>query len=403
MKRFFKWLLIVLGGLAAALGLAWLILGPERLIGMLINPGPPTEGTAMAAAGISATPVAKGMENPWGLAFLPDGRLLVTERPGRLRIVSKTGQLSAPVAGVPRVFAEGQGGLLDVALDPAFDSNQLVYLSYAEPDPLNPTRAGTAVARGKLLGNQLTDVTVIWRQQPKTEGPNHWGSRLVFAPAPAGAPQSHVLFITTGDRFAHRDQAQDLSTHYGKVIRIYPDGSIPADNPFAGRDGALKDIWSYGHRNMQGAALNPTTGELWTHEHGPMGGDELNITRAARNYGWPVITYGEEYVSGGKIGEGTQKPGLEQPIVKWVPSIAPSGMVFLTSDRYPAWKGSLFVGALAHQQLVRLEVSATGAREKERLLGDLAERIRDVRQGPDGLLYVVTDSEQGQILRLDPK
>jgi glucose/arabinose dehydrogenase len=328
--------------------------------------------------------------------------MLVTERPGRLRLVSKQGKLSSPLPGLPKVFAEGQGGLLDVVLDPDFDSNQRIYLSFSEPDPKNPKLAGTAVARGQLSGSMLQGFEVIWRQKDKVEGPNHWGSRLVFAPAPAGAPQPYVLFITMGDRFTFKEKAQDLNTHFGKVVRIYPDGSVPADNPFVGQPGKLADIWSYGHRNMQGAALNPQTGALWTHEHGPQGGDELNIDQAGRNYGWPTITYGKEYVSGKTIGTGTTRADVEAPLTYWIPSIAPSGMAFLTSERYPAWKGSLFVGSLAHQQLVRLDVGATTAVEKERLLGDLGERIRDVRQGPDGLLYVLTDSEEGQIIRLDP-
>jgi aldose sugar dehydrogenase len=387
-------------------GLAVVVIGPGKIIQWIINPGPPTQGVDMARAGIKATTIAKGLENPWSLAFLPDGRMLVTERPGRLRIVDKQGKLSSSLPGLPKVFAEGQGGLLDVVLDPDFASNQQVYISFSEADPNNPKLAGTAVARGQLSGSMVQGFKVIWRQATKVEGPNHWGSRLVFAPAPQGAPQGatqpYVLFITMGDRFTFKEKAQDLSTHFGKVVRIYPDGSVPSDNPFVNQPGKLADIWSYGHRNIQGAALNPQTGALWTHEHGPQGGDELNIDQAGRNYGWPVITYGKEYVSGKAIGVGTTRADVEAPLAYWIPSIAPSGMAFLTSDRYPGWQGSLFVGSLAHQQLVRLTVGDGTAVEKERLLGDLGERIRDVRQGPDGLLYVLTDSEDGQIIRLDP-
>jgi glucose/arabinose dehydrogenase len=299
---------------------------------------------------VSVTSVAKGLEHPWSLAFLPDGRMLVTERPGRLRYVTREGSLSEPIAGVPRVHAEGQGGLLDVVLDPAFESNSLVYLSYAEPaaDGTN----GTAVARARLDGDALADLRVIFRQQPKYRSNHHFGSRLVFA-------RDGTLFVTTGERNSERDKAQDLGTHLGKLIRITPDGGVPPDNPFAGREGALPEIWSYGHRNLQGAALHPETGALWTHEHGPRGGDEINLPQAGKNYGWPVITYGREY-SGPAIGEGKAKAGMEQPVHYWVPSIAPSGMAFHDGRGFPAWKGQLFVGALAAAQLVRLEVAADG-------------------------------------------
>jgi glucose/arabinose dehydrogenase len=263
-------------------------------------------------APIRATTVAEGLEHPWGLAFLPDGRMLVTERPGRLRIVERDGRISEPLGGVPEVFARGQGGLLDVALSPNFAQDRLVYLSYAEP---GEGGAGTAVARGQLTDNALQNVEVIWRQVPKVSGPNHWGSRLVFA-------RDGTLFITTGDRFEYRELAQDLSTTIGKVVRINADGSIPQDNPFVGREGVRPEIWSYGHRNVQAAALHPETGELWTVMHGARGGDELNQPQAGKNYGWPVITYGVDY-SGAKIGEGTAKEGMEQPVYYWDPVIAP--------------------------------------------------------------------------------
>ncbi|WKB54237.1 PQQ-dependent sugar dehydrogenase [Eleftheria terrae] len=348
-------------------------------------------GTAGAAERLKTVAVARGLQYPWGLAFLPDGRMLVTERPGRLRIVSARGELSPPVQGLPAVDSGGQGGLLDVALDPHYAENGWIYLSYAEPgDGGN----GTAVARAKLQGQRLTDLSVIFRQSPKFKGGNHFGSRLVFG-------RDGRLFITLGDRFSLRQQAQSAGDTIGKVVRIEPDGRVPADNPLVGKPGARPEIWSWGHRNIQGAALHPQTGELWTHEHGPQGGDEVNLTERGKNYGWPVITYGREYGTGFKIGEGTAKDGMEQPLVHWVPSIAPSGMAFLTSDRYPGWQGSLFVGALRAQVLVRLELDGRKVVREERLLQNLHERIRDVRQGTDGWLYLLTDSEDGKVLRVE--
>ncbi|GHD60561.1 PQQ-dependent sugar dehydrogenase [Jeongeupia chitinilytica] len=342
------------------------------------------------------TTVARGLAHPWGLAFLPDGRMLVTERPGRLRIVTTSGVVSPPVTGVPDVYAAGQGGLLDVALDPIFADNRLVYLSYAEAGRTG--QAGTAVARGRLVENDgkawLEGLQVIFRQLPKVDGSVHFGSRLVFA-------GDGTLFVTLGERY-QRDKAQDLGTHLGKVVRIWPDGRIPADNPFAGRKDALPEIWSYGHRNPQGAALRPGTGALWTVEHGARGGDEINIPRAGGNYGWPVITYGRDY-TGLRIGEGTAKAGMLQPVYYWDPSIAPSGMAFYTGTRYPGWRGSLFVGALKDMMLVRLTLSGDRIVAEERLLRDGKRRIRDVRQGPDGWLYLLTDEDAGEILRLQPK
>ena len=336
--------------------------------------------------------VAKGLEQPWALAFLPDGRILVTERPGRLRIVERDGRVSKPLDGVPRVLARGQGGLLDVSLDPRFAENRLVYLSYAEPGEGNT--AGTAVARGRLAEGKLDDVQVIYRQQPKVEGGNHFGSRLIFA-------RDGTLFVAQGDRFAYRERAQDLSSGLGKIVRINPDGSVPKDNPFVGRSGARPEIWSYGHRNVQSAALHPETGQLWTVEHGALGGDELNHPEAGKNYGWPVITYGVDY-SGAKIGEGTAKPGMEQPVYYWDPVIAPSGMAFYTGDAFPDWKGSILIGSLTPGLLVRLTLKDGGVAREERYLGDLRERIRDVQQGPDGLIYLVTDSRDGRVLRVRP-
>jgi glucose/arabinose dehydrogenase len=335
--------------------------------------------------------IARGLEHPWALAFLPDGRMLVTERPGRLRTVERDGRVSEPLVGVPQVQARGQGGLLDVALDPRFAENRLVYLSYAEP---GEGGAGTAVARGRLGEGRLEDVRVIYRQQPKVEGANHFGSRLVFA-------RDGTLFVTQGDRFSYRDKAQDLSVGLGKIVRINPEGSIPRDNPFVGRAAVRPEIWSYGHRNVQSAALHPQTGQLWTVEHGARGGDELNRPEAGKNYGWPVITYGVDY-SGAKIGEGTAKPGMEQPIYYWDPVIAPSGMTFYTGQAYPDWKGSILIGSLRPGLLVRLTVENGRVAREDRYLGDLGERIRDVRQGPDGLLYLLTDNRDGRILRVMP-
>jgi glucose/arabinose dehydrogenase len=338
--------------------------------------------------------VARGLEHPWGLAFLPDGRILVTERPGRLRIINKNGQPSAPLANVPRVLAEGQGGLLDVVLDPQFAQNQIIYLSYAEPG--NNDLAGTAVARARLTNSSLQDVRVIYRQEPKVVGGGHFGSRIVFR-------RDGTLFITQGERMRYSDQAQDLASGLGKVVRVNRDGTIPKDNPFLKRKGARPEIWSYGHRNVQAAALHPDTGVLWTIEHGARGGDELNHPEAGKNYGWPVISYGREY-SGRPIGKGlTAQKGMEQPVYYWDPVIAPSGMLFYTGDAYPGWKGSIFVGSLSPGGLVRLVLQNGRVVREERFLGDLGERIRDVEQGPDGLLYVITDSPRGRIMRIEPR
>lgn len=335
--------------------------------------------------------VARGLEHPWGLAFLPDGRMLVTERPGRLRIVARDGSLSTALTGVPAVFAQGQGGLLDVALDRNFAANRTLYLSYAEPDERG--NAGTAVARARLGAAGLEDLRVIFRQSPKVRGGLHFGSRVV--PARDGN-----LFVTLGERY-QRDRAQDLGAHLGKVIRIKPDGGVPPDNPFVGRAGALPEIWSYGHRNVQGAALHPATGALWTAEHGAQGGDEINRPEAGRNFGWPVITYGRDY-SGASIGEGTAKAGMEQPLHYWDPSIAPSGMAFYEGDMFPGWKGNLLIGSLKFQVLSRLELDGSKVVHEERLLRGLNERIRDVRVGPDGLIYLLTDSSDGRVLRIEP-
>ncbi len=339
------------------------------------------------------TTFTRGLQSPWGLVFLPDGRGLVTEKPGRLRYVGIDGAVSAPITGVPAVYASGQAGLLDVALDPAFATNKRIYLSYLE------TRAGgqnIAVARAELNGGALANVTVIFHAVQTQPGGTNIGSRLVFAP-------DGTLFVSVGDRFNPKERAQDLSVDSGKIIRITTDGAPAPGNPFIGRAGARPEIWSYGHRNPEGMALNPATHLLWDVEHGARGGDEINIPAAGKNYGWPVITYGIDY-SGAPIGAGiTQQAGLEQPIYYWDPVIAPSGMLFYTGEKFPAWKNSLFIGGLGAQALVRLSLNGDKVVGEEHLLIDQHERIRDVRQGPDGLIYVLTDNDDGRILRLSPR
>jgi glucose/arabinose dehydrogenase len=337
---------------------------------------------------------ASGLDHPWALAFLPDRRMLVAERPGRMRIIGKDGTLSPALAGVPKVFASGQGGLLDVVLDRSFAQNRTIYFCYAEPVE---GRARTALARARLIAEgtaRIEAVEVIFRQAGPLSGGNHFGCRIVQTP-------DDNLFLTTGDHFTTRDQAQILGNDLGKIIRIRPDGSVPPDNPFVATPGAEPAIWSYGHRNPQGLALHPVTGKLWEHEHGPRGGDEVNIIEKGKNYGWPVIGYGIDY-SGAKIHDSTHKAGMEQPIKYWVPSIAPSGMTFYTGNLSASWRGSLFIGALAGQILVRLELDGDKAVKEERLLQELRERIRDVREGPDGALWLATDSSSGRILRLAP-
>ncbi|MGC3983489.1 MAG: PQQ-dependent sugar dehydrogenase [Pseudorhodoferax sp.] len=357
---------------------------------------------AAAQTPVRAQPVAAGLQNPWGLAFLPEGRFLVTERPGRMRVVEADGRLGAPLAGLPEIAAGGQGGLLDVVLDSGFAGNRTLYFCYSEPAERGGGNS-TALARAQLSADRtrLDDVRVIFRQQPKVSSSAHFGCRIVERRV--NGQTDGTLFLTLGDRYSRMADAQTLDNHHGKVVRVGKDGSVPRDNPFAGRAGALPEIWSYGHRNLQGAALAPD-GRLWTHEHGAQGGDEINLPQPGRNYGWPVITHGVNY-GGARIGEGlTEKAGMEQPLKYWVPSIAPSGMAFLTSERYgPAWQGSLFVGSLKFSRLYRLELGADGKVVREQqLLEDVGQRVRDVRQGPDGLLYVLTDASNGQLLRLVP-
>ena len=336
--------------------------------------------------------VVQGLDQPWGLAFLPDGRMLVTEKPGRLRIINDAKLEPKPVAGLPQVTVHGQGGLMDIALHPRFAENSWVYLSYAAR---GADGVGTEVARGKLVGERLENVEVIFRQQPKGSTGRHFGSRLVF-------DRGGYLYITLGDR-GEMERAQKPGDHAGSVIRLHDDGRIPSDNPFVGKAGWKPEKYTVGNRNMQGAALHPQTGVLWTHEHGPQGGDEINVIRAGVNYGWPVITYGVEYGVGTKIGEGTAKPGMAQPIHYWVPSIAPSGMAFYTGSRFPRWKGDLFVGALRGEILVRLRLDGEKVAREERLLRGVVGRIRDVRDGPDGYLYLLTDASNGVIARLEPQ
>jgi len=370
----------------------WLIAGAVAAVPTAASAAPLTYPSS--AGNLMVETMATGIANPWALAFLPDGRLVVTERAGRMRIVGKDGKLSSPLAGVPQVAARGQGGLHDVVLDRGYAQNSTIYFCFAEP----ASGGGrTALARAKLVDGEtprLDDVKVTFHQDGPLSSGNHFGCRIAQAP-------DGNLFLTMGDHFSFRNEAQNLANHLGKIVRIRPDGSVPSDNPFVNRPGAKPEIWSYGHRNSQGAAIHPQTGKLWEHEHGPRGGDEINIPEAGKNYGWPVIGYGIDY-DGTKIHASTQKAGMEQPIKYWVPSIAPSGMAFYTGELFPAWRGSLFVGALAGQILVRLELKGDTVGSEERLLRTLNERIRDVRMGPDGALWLATDNAAGRILRVAP-
>ncbi len=333
--------------------------------------------------------LAQDLEHPWGLAFLPDGSMLVTERPGRLLIIVE-GEAPKPVSGIPEVVDSGQGGLLDVALHPDFTQNQLVYLSYAGE---GEGGAGTEVVRGRLEGDALVNVEQIFAVQQKSGGGRHFGSRLLFAP-------DGLLYITSGER-GDPDRAQDLQDHAGKVIRVTADGEVPEDNPFKDDASAKPEIYSWGHRNPQGMALQPDTNRIWTVEHGPRGGDELNVIEAGANYGWPVITYGRSY-AGFSIGEGTSKAGMAQPVIYWVPSISPSGLSFYDGEAFPKWNGNLFVGGLSARALIRMELVGERVVHQEQLLADIDERIRDVRQGPDGLLYLLIDDSEGSLVRLEP-
>jgi glucose/arabinose dehydrogenase len=368
-----KWLLLIFVAAAA--------------VSLVSRYGMSVDGPRNTKAGtIKVETVATELSHPWGLAFLPDGRMLVTERSGTLRLVSKDGKLSPPLSGVPKVVVAGQGGLLDVAIDPDFKSNSLVYLTYSEP---GEGGAGTAVARGKLGESGLDGVEVIFRQEPKVGGGNHFGSRLVFAP-------DGKLFVTLGERFTFTP-AQDLTNDLGKIVRINPDGSVPKDNPFVGRTDARPEIWSYGHRNPQGAAILPKTGKLWETEFGPMGGDELNIPQAGANYGWPVVSWGSHY-TGEDIPDPPTHPEFADAIYHWNPVISPSGITFYTADAIPAWKGNLLIGGLSEQAIVRLTLDGEKVVDEERI--PMGARIRDVVQGPDGTVYALTDEGNGEILRL---
>ncbi|MES2535523.1 MAG: PQQ-dependent sugar dehydrogenase [Pseudomonadota bacterium] len=352
------------------------------------------------AARVRADVLASGLDHPWALTFIDNGRMLVTERPGRLRMIQPSGELGPPIEGLPKIAAGGQGGLLDVVADRDFAQNRMIYFCYSEPAPSGSGNS-TAMASARLSADakRLEQVRPIFSQRPKTVSTAHFGCRIV-------ENTDGTLFLTLGERFSRKDDAQKLDNHHGKIIRVRKDGSVPPDNPFAGKDqtqrGALPEIWSFGHRNPQGATLGPD-GRLWENEHGAQGGDEINRPEAGKNYGWPVISYGENY-GGGPIGEGlTAKPGMELPLFYWTPSIAPSGMAFLRSERYgKGWQGSLFVGALKFKYLSRLDLRNGKVVREEKLLEDIGQRIRDVREGPDGLIYVLTDESRGQLIRLQP-
>lgn len=366
---------------------------PQRLIGftialLLIGGEAPARTVETRSGTVSVTTVVGGLEHPWALDFLPDGRMLVTERPGRMRIVSQ-GRLSLPLNGIPEVFAHGQGGLLDVRHSPDFAETNQIYFCYAEPGEGNA--ASTAVARGRLTDSAVEDTEVIFRQVPKVDGANHFGCRLAFAP-------DGTLFVTLGERFKFTP-AQDLGSLLGKVVRINPDGTTPSDNPFVGRDDTRPEIWTYGHRNVQGIAFQPHTGTLWIDEFGPRGGDELNILKPGLNYGWPLVSWGRHY-SGETIPDPTTRPDLEPPVYHWTPVISPSGMSFYTGDLFPGWRDNLLMGGLSSRAIVRVAIDGNRVTDEERIR--MNARIRDVRGGPDGAIYAVTDEEDGELLRLEP-
>ncbi len=342
------------------------------------------------AAEPKLTTVAEGLDFPWSLAFLPDGAMLVTERSGQLRRIDG-GVVSEPIAGVPEVYVESQGGLFDVVLHPDYETNHLIYLTYAGG---TPEANATHVARARYDGTALHDLEVIFSVDRKKDTPVHYGGRLAFL-------ADGTFVVTTGDGFDYREQAQNLGNHLGSTIRLNDDGSVPADNPYVGDDKARDEIWTNGHRNPQGLVLDPVTGGLYLHEHGPKGGDELNLIEPGKNYGWPVITYGRDY-SGAAITPWTERPGLEQPMIHWTPSVGPSGLAIYYGDKFPEWQGDLFVGTLVEHSLRRVDLEDGKVVGQEILLSDLGERIRDVRTGPDGSLYILTDSDEGRVIRLDP-
>jgi len=365
---------------------------PCLLLALLVPLASPAQTYRSDEHAFRVVKVVEGLQNPWSLAFLPDGRMLITERPGRLRVVAGGKLEPQAIAGLPEVVAQGQGGLFEIVLHPRFPENSLVYFSYNARGPDGAT--GTELARAKLAGNRLENVQVLFRQDPKGHTGMHFGGRIVF-------DRAGFVYLTLGER-GQMDRAQRPNDHAGSVIRLHDDGRVPADNPFVGKPGWKPEKFDLGHRNQQGAALHPQTGMLWTHEHGPQGGDEVNVIRPGTNYGWPVITYGVNYGIGTKIGEGTAKAGMAQPIHYWVPSIAPSGMAFYTGDRFPKWKGDLFVGALKDRLLVRLRLDGEKVVKEERLIRNVIGRIRDVRTGPDGLIYLLTDENPGVLARLEP-
>ena len=379
----------------------------RRLFSVAFALALPLSALSAQAQEVRADIVASNLQNPWAVAFLPDGRFLVTERAGRLRLLAADGKAAISVSGLPEIEAGGQGGLLDLITDSDFARNRLLYFCYSEPAPTGRTNS-TALTSARLSidGSQLENLKVIFSQKPKVSSSAHFGCRIVEGRLPgAGGMSDGKLFLTLGDRFSRKDDAQKLDNHHGKIVRINKDGSVPADNPFVSKADARPEIWSYGHRNVQGATLAPD-GTLWTHEHGPQGGDEINLPKPGLNYGWPEITYGENY-GGGPVGQGlSSKAGMEQPLHYWVPSIAPAGMTFLTSERYgKAWQGNLFAGSLKFSYLNRIELASPfGGKvvREHKLLADAGERVRDVRQGPDGLLYVLTDSSNGKLIRLLP-
>ena len=379
----------------------------RRLFSVAFALALPLSALSAQAQEVRADIVASNLQNPWAVAFLPDGRFLVTERAGRLRLLAADGKAAISVSGLPEIEAGGQGGLLDLITDSDFARNRLLYFCYSEPAPTGRTNS-TALTSARLSidGSQLENLKVIFSQKPKVSSSAHFGCRIVEGRLPgAGGMSDGKLFLTLGDRFSRKDDAQKLDNHHGKIVRINKDGSVPADNPFVSKADARPEIWSYGHRNVQGATLAPD-GTLWTHEHGPQGGDEINLPKPGLNYGWPEITYGENY-GGGPVGQGlSSKAGMEQPLHYWVPSIAPAGMTFLTSERYgKAWQGNLFAGSLKFSYLNRIELASPfGGKvvREHKLLANAGERVRDVRQGPDGLLYVLTDSSNGKLIRLLP-
>ncbi|WP_428529747.1 PQQ-dependent sugar dehydrogenase [Roseibium sp.] len=369
-----------------------MVLAVAAVIGFVVSQGYSAQAQAQSA--VSAETVASGLSYPWSVAFLPDGGYLVTERDGVLKVVHEDGRQDV-VAGTPEVFAQGQGGLLDVVLSPSFEADQTVYLTFSQG---SPEGAGTSLFKATLDGSNgsgytLVEGDTIFAGNNKAFGGRHFGSRLAF-------DGDGNIYMTLGDR-GDGPRSQDTSDHTGSVLRLTPDGEPAPGNPFLDNPAYQPEIWSIGHRNPQSAAVHPETGALWTVEHGARGGDEINIPEAGKNYGWPVISYGRHY-SGGKIGEGTEKAGMEQPIFYWDPSIAPSGMAFVTSDKYPDWSGDLLVGALRGQHLAKLTLNGEEVVSQEQLLSDLRERIRDVRQGPDGFIYVLTDSDDGKLIRLHP-